>query len=245
MARKETNRTAETLAEMEAGGDRLADWASDNAALILGVIAGLLVLSAGVGFWLQHSSGEREAAANALAVTTSQYRQAMGAEPGGGPIPEPANAALATETRRKFVTQFEAVGRDHVGTTAGAIAELEAGGIYLALGEPESAAQRFESARSASGRTAIGALAAVRVAGLAENQGDLRAAAEAFEAASKIEAYPLRASALADAARCWADAGESEKALALFQRYEAEFPDEVIPPQIGARLTELRLRAQL
>jgi tetratricopeptide (TPR) repeat protein len=240
--KKETNRTAETLAEMEATGDRLADWASHNAALILGAIAGILVIAAGVGFWMQHGSNERDAAANALAVTTSQFRQAMGADPAGGPIPEPANASLAAKTRREFATAFEAVGRDHSGTTAGAIAQLEAGGLYLALGEPETAAERFQSARAAAGRTAIGALAAVRVAGLAESQGDLRAAAEAFEAAAGIVAYPLRASALAEAARCWAAAGDTEKALSLYRRFQSDFPDDVLPPQIEARLIELQVR---
>lgn len=245
MSRKEKNRTAETLAELEATGDRLANWSSENAALILGVIAGILVIAAGVGFWLQHGSNERDAAANALAVTTSQFRQAMGADPAGGPIPEPANAALAEQTRREFAVKFEAVGRDHAGTTAGAIAVLEAAGLYLALGETEIAAERFDSARAAAGETAIGALAAVRRAGLAESQGDLRAAAEAYEGAAAIDAYPLRSSALADAARCWAAAGEPDRALTLYQQFGAEFPDEVLPPQIEARLVELEIRRQI
>lgn len=244
MAKQEKNRTAETLADMEASGDRIADWAADNAAIILGAIAGVLVIAAGVGFWLQHGSNARDAAANALAVTTGQYRQAMGADPAGGPIPEPANASLAEKTRREYVEAFETVGRDHSGTTAGAIALLEAGGLYLALGEPGNAAERFASARDAAAGTPIGALASVRVAGLAESEGDLEKATAAYEAASQVASYPLRSTALADAARCAAAAGDTERALALYQRFESEFPDELIPPQIEAQLVELRIRSQ-
>jgi len=244
VARKKSNPTAESLREIEASGDRLTEWASHNAALILGSIAAILVLAAGVGLWMQHGANARDRAADALARAASDYRRAMGADPGGGPIAEPANAELAERTRSEFAVRFEAVGREHAGTASGAIAMLEAGGLQMQLGELEAAEASFESARDSVGDSAIGALAAVRLAGLSESRGDMATAAEAYEAASRIEEYPLRAEALAEAARCWAAAEQTDRALAAYQRLESEFPDQRLVPQIESLLAELRLRGR-
>lgn len=242
MARKQPNRTAETLREIEETGDRVASWAAEHAALILGSIAAVLILAAAVGLYLQHSSSSQDAAADALALANSQYRQAMGADPAGGSIPEPANPELAERTRAEFAARYSEIARRHPGTPTSALAWLDAGQIQAELGQTEEARKSFEAARSASGKRAIGALASIRLAGLAEDRGESAAAARAFEAAAAVNAYPLRAAALADAARCWVAAGESDRALAAFQRLESEYPDELVAPQIESLIAELRLR---
>lgn len=242
-AKNKPNPTAETLAELEATGDRLTEWASEHAAVILGVIAAILVLAAAVGFYVQHGSDARDQAANALAIASSQYRQAMGADPAGGPIPEPANPELGQRTRSEFADRFAALGREHANTSAGAIAWLKAGALQVELDRDDDARASFEAARRAAGKTAASAIASTRLAALAERQGDPVAAAEAFESAAAVTAYPLRAAALADAARCWADAGETQRALEAYQRLESEFPDELAPPHVAARIAELRLQS--
>ena len=113
MTRKDTNTAARTLADLEATGDRLAEWSSQHAATILAVIAAVLVAAAGIGFYAQHRSAGRRAAANALALASSEYRQAMGADPLGGAIPEPANAEVAAETREQFSQRFVTVAGNH------------------------------------------------------------------------------------------------------------------------------------
>ncbi len=243
MASKDPNTAAETLAEIEATGDKVAEWASENAILILGTIAAVLVLAAGIGFYVQHGTEAQDDAANALALATSQYRQAMGANPGGGPIPEPANLELAERTRSEFVERFSVLGQKHAGTSAGALALLEAGNLQFDLGRLGDAGSSFEAARSAAGRTAIAALASVRMAALAEDQGKPADAAGDFEEAANIGSYPLRANALADAARCWVEAGEADRALAAFQRLENEFPDHLVPPYIESLISEIRARS--
>lgn len=244
MARKTKNPTAETLRELEASGDRVAEWASENAAVILGIITGVLVIAGAVGLYVQHGADTRDEAADALAVTTTQYRLAMGAEAVGGPIPEPANPELAESTRSQYAARFAEVAEAHPDTTAGAVAWLEAGKLQAELGRLEEAAQSFSRARDEAAGTAIGALGAIRLAGLAEDRGDPETAARAYETAAAIEAYPLRGSALADAARCWLSAGENDRAIAAFQRLESEFPDEAPPPPLAARIAELRLVAE-
>lgn len=239
--KKNPNPTAETLREIEESGDRITEWASEHAALILGAIAAILVLAGGAGLWVQAGQNTRDAAADDLAIATSQYRQAMGADPIGGAIPEPANPALAEQTRSDYVDRFAEVAREHAGTSAGALAWLETGNLQTELGRLEAAAESFGRARDDARGTAIAALGSIRLANLAEGRGDPATAAGAYEEAAKIESYPLRASALADAARCWVEAGETTRALAAFQRLESEHPDETVPPQISALIAELRI----
>ena len=246
MARKkDSSHTAETLRELEASGDRIADWASENAALILGVIAGILVIAAGVGMWSQHSTNEREKAVNALAEVSGNYRKAMGADPLAAEIPEPANADLAERTRREYVEQFESVGSKYAGTTVASVALLEAAKLHVELGNEAAGITNYEAARDASPESAIGAMASVRLAGLAESRGDMKTAAEAFERAAGVDAYPLRAVALGDAARCWAQANETDRALAAYQRFEAEYPDTQLAPYIEAMLAELKAQQEV
>lgn len=243
MARKSKqvpNPTAETLREIEESGNRVAEWASENAARILGVIAAILVLAGGVGLYTQGQESTRDAAADALAIATSQYRQAMGADPIGGPIPEPANPEVGERTRTEFAERFASVANAHAGTTAAAVAWLETGHLQAELGRLEAAAESFGRARDEAKGSAIEALGSVRLAGLAEDRADFAAAAEAYETAAAVEAYALRANALADAARCWAAAGDDSRALGVFQRLEAGFPEANVAPQIEALIAELR-----
>lgn len=242
MARKTNpNPTAETLRGLEESGDRVAEWAAEHAALILGAIAAILLIAGGAGLYAQAGQNSRDAAADDLARATSQYRQAMGADPIGGPVPEPANPELAERTRSEFVERFAEVAREHAGTSAGALAWLEAGNLQTKLGRLEAAAESFGHARDDARGTAIAALGSIRLANLAEGRGDPATAAASYEAAANVAAYPLRAGALADAARCWVEAGDRKRAIAAFQRLENEHPDEVIPPHVEALLTELRI----
>jgi tetratricopeptide (TPR) repeat protein len=242
VAKKNPNTAANALRDIEESGDRFAEWAAEHAAVILGAIAAILVLAAGVGLYFQHGTDTQDEAADALALASSQYRLAMGADPAGGAIVEPANPELAEQTRTRFADRFIEVAEEHAGTPAASIAWLEAGNLQAELGRPDAAASSFEAAHKAGGNPAVSALASTRLAGLAEDRGDAAAAAEAYEAAGRIAEYPLAGEALTDAARCWVEAGETDRALAVYQHFEAEHPDAVVTPQIESLIAELRLR---
>jgi tetratricopeptide (TPR) repeat protein len=244
VAKKKSDPAGDALRELEHTGDRVADWAAENAALILGAIAAILVIAAGAGLYVQHGSDARDKAADALALATSQYRMAMGADPTGGPIAEPANPELAERTRTKFVERFTKVAHEYDGTAAGVVAWLEAGNLQAELGRPDEAIASFTAARDAAGDLALSALASTRLAALAEDRGDPAAAAEAYESAAGVAAYPMRAEALTAAARCWVEAGQADRALSAYQRVEAEYPNEPIAPPIEALIAELRLLRQ-
>jgi tetratricopeptide (TPR) repeat protein len=239
--KKAPNTAGDALRDIEESGDRVAEWASQNAVLILAAIAVFLVLASGIGLYVQHASTARDDAANALALTTGSYRLAMGADVAGGRIAEPANPELAVNTRTEYAEKFAELAREHAGTAAGALAWLEAGKLQAELGRLEHATVSFEAARDGAAGLAIEAIASNRLAGLAEDRGDPAAAAQAYEAAAAVASYPLRGEALTEAARCWAEAGEKDRALAVFQRFETEFPNELAAPQVTALIAELRL----
>jgi len=56
VAKKKSDPAGDALRELEQTGDRVADWASQNAALILGVIAAILVIAAGAGLYVRSLS---------------------------------------------------------------------------------------------------------------------------------------------------------------------------------------------
>ena len=76
-----------------------------------------------------------------------------------------------------------------------------------------------------------------------ESAGDAAAAAEAYLAAGQVESYPGRVLALGDAARCFADAGQTERALEVFAGL-SDSDKAKLPVYVSARLTELGLRTQ-
>ena len=73
-----------------------------------------------------------------------------------------------------------------------------------------------------------------------EAEGRWADAGAAHEAASAVAGFPVRNLALVEAIRCYADAGDSGKALELFDRLQNESPEQQVPPNTQARMRELR-----
>jgi len=84
-----------------------------------------------------------------------------------------------------------------------------------------------------------------RIAAAQEQMGDFAAAASSHAEAAEIQSYPLRYTALVNSARCLAEAGDVEGAIAAYDRVERESPDLNISPHTQARLRELRAAQSL
>lgn len=244
MAQHHKDAHPDTLAQIESLGDRLIHWVSANPALVLGAAAAVLLVAAAIGgtrAW--QASSENEASAQ-LAALERQYIESMGGEATDLEAPEPANPETARTVRTEFVERFASFAREHEGTPAQALAALEASRIYEALGAPDKAQEIVQEAVNAlPSDSPIRGVALRRLAGLAETAGDFEAAALAHVAAADTPGYPLRFDALADAARCWAEAAKPDEALALFARIQTEAPDYRLPPHVQARLAELQARS--
>jgi tetratricopeptide (TPR) repeat protein len=232
---------AQTLDELESLGDRLLAWVNENATLTLGVAAGILIVAATWGYVGQRRSELENDSAVALAQALGDYRVAMGATPASIEISEPANPETGRRIRSEYIGRFEQVAAEYAGTTAGALALLEAGKLQQALGEDAAAEATYQRALDdVSAGDPVRGFLLTRLGSVHEAAGEWTEAAEAYAAAAAVPLFPLRYEALADAARSYAVAGERTKALDTFARLESEAPDYRVPPYVEARLSELR-----
>lgn len=239
-SKPDTRQATETLQEIEGAFDRLAHWVQTHPAHVLAVLGAVLVVAAALGFadWSRNRSLDRAAAE--VAEVQSEYLRAMGAGAGSYEIVEPANPETGRRVRREYVDRFLAAADAHEGTAAAVSALLEAGTLQAEMGDLDAAVSTWERARDqAAGGSALRGLAGVRLARGLEQQGRWQEAAEAHEAAGAIEALPTRALALADAARCYAEAGDREKAVDVYQRLQALEDAPPLPDHVKARLEEL------
>jgi hypothetical protein len=240
--RRDAEAAAEALREIDSVFDRAAEWAIRNPTTVLVGIAAILAVAAGVGGVRWHSTRTALAASEAVARVQSDYLAAMGASPGQIDVPEPANPETAKQVRLDHIERFRKVAEEHPGSLAAVQAWLEAGNLQQETGDTEAALASWQKAVDDSDPgSPVRALAQSRLGYGLESAGRWADAAGSHEAAGAVESYPLRFYALADAARCWAEAGERSRAVALFARVEAESPGLVIPEHVRARLRELQL----
>lgn len=241
--RRHDNPTAATLEEIEHLGDRVVGWVGRNPRPVLAALAAILLVAGTWGGVAQYRRSRAAQATTALEDTRSAYLAAMGAAPTAGEVPEPANPETARRIRAEFARRFGGVAADHGGTPAAPLALLEAGRLQLELGEREAALAAWRQA-AVTAEPALRAFLWVRIAQAEEDAGRWAEAAEGHARAGDTAAYPLRYAALGDAARCWAEAGEREKAVALYKRIRAESPQTRLPEHLAARLRELEASLQ-
>jgi hypothetical protein len=243
VAKPDSTQATETLHEIESLFDRVARWASENPVLLLAGTAAILLGAASLGGYNAWRARHEGIASAEVAAIQGDYQRAMGAKPGQLEIPEPANAEAAAKTRREYATRLLEAADRLSGTRAAVSARLEAGTLEAELGDREAALSTWRAAAAAAPRgSALEALVRCRLAAGLESAGDAAGAAEAYLAAGQVEDYPGRVLALGDAARCFADAGQTERALAVFAGLSANDKSK-LPVYVSARLTELGLRA--
>ena len=244
MAKPESTRASETLHEIESVFDRSAHWAAQNPRRVLGVLGVVLATAAAIGGTQAWRTRQEGAASAEVASIQADYRRAMGAQAGQGEIPEPANAEAAAATRREYATRLAEAADRLAGTPAGVTARLQAGTLQAELGEAEAALATWRrAAEDAPADSVLAALAQARLAAGLETAGDPAGAAEAYLSAAEIAEFPGRLPALGDAARCFAQAGQTERALEIFTGLSEEEVAK-LPVYVTARLMELRIRTR-
>jgi hypothetical protein len=244
VAKPDSTQATETLHEIESVFDRLAGWVSQNPVHVLVGLGMVLALAAGIGGFRAFRADRELDASARVALIQAEYLRAMGAPAGSLDVPEPANAEAAAATRREFAVRFREAAEQESGTAAAVTAWLQAGDLLEAVADREGALAAWRAAsENAPGGSALQALARTKLAGGLETGGDPAAAAAEYLAAGQIADFPGRIRALGDAARCFADAGQAERALEVFGGIDAEDAKQ-LPPHVSARLAELRVRSQ-
>lgn len=244
MSRRDDARKAtETLKEIEGVLDRAAGWVAANpkpVLIVLGIVVGGAALVGGTQWWVKR---EKLAASGAVAQVTHDYFEAMGASPGAVTVPEPANPETARAAREEYAAKFAEAAEAHAGSAAATDAWIEAGNLREQLDDADGALAAWETAASsAAAGSPVRGLALARLAAGYEGAARWSDAAEAWEQAGGIATYPLRHEALAFAARANVEAGEPERAMALYDRIETAAPDFDLPPHLVAQRDELRAR---
>ena len=249
MARKNDTAPAhETLEEIDGFFDRLADWTAENSTLVWGLVGAVLVVALILSLADVFSTAAREEAAEAVGPAQAGYLEAMGASGLTATFNEPANPDAARATREKYAAEIEAAAEAHPGSAAAAAGYLEVAEIRERLGEPDAALAALRRAvEAADSGSALQALALVRLAVELEAS-DPAEASRTFERAAEIGDYPGANTALAHAARTSLDAGETDRALALFATLESRAEDtflgtDAAAPYVMARLREARAAA--
>jgi predicted negative regulator of RcsB-dependent stress response len=232
------------IEEFESAADRLAGWVSDHAKAVGATVVLSLAAAGGYSGWDSWRSGREQSASNALDAVESAYMSAMGAAPGALQPPELANPEAANRISAEYAERFRAVEEEHAGTVAAALAGLERGNLVAAKGDREASLQIWRAAAADTpAESSLRAILLERIAQAQEEAGQWAEAAQTHEQAGQISGFALRYWSLADAARCYATAGEPQRALALFQRVETEASELRLPVDMRLQLRELRAAA--
>jgi hypothetical protein len=232
----------DALEQLDTRFERLADWVSAHR-LAVGVAVAAVLVAGGAWELVRTSAERREAAASdELDRVQTSFLIAMGAEPGALDVPKLANPEAEKRIRAEYADQYRAVAEAHPGSVAAALAWLEVAGLLDPKQDPEGVLGALQkSLAEQSGNQRLAGLVHQRIAQLEESRGDLAAAAAEHEAAGALPDFPLRFLALADAARCYAQAGQPEKALPLLERVESEGAAQyTLPAHLRSLLRELR-----
>lgn len=245
MAKRPSSKQAtETLEEIEGVFDRLADWVVTNPRAVLGVLGGILGLAALIGVSQSWALKSEQKGSDALAAIYSDYLSAMGATPSALEVEEPANPETGRRARAEYAEKLMAAADEHDGTRAAVDARIQAGVLQAENGDLEAALISWRyAADSAPASSTLQSLALLRLGTGLEQNGDFLAAASAYGEAGDNTRFPARFLAMANAARCWLEAGDEEQALALYAKLEAADPPRgSVPEHVKARLEELKLR---
>jgi hypothetical protein len=235
-----------TLDEIQSSADRLAGWIQKNLVLVSSAIVGLLVLAGAAAMIARADHAQEEKASTALAEVRAAYFEAMGAAPGAIEVPELANAAAAERIRTEYRQRFSEVGEEYEGTVSGALALLEAAELATQAGDSEAADGIYQAVLDeGAGGDRLRGLVLQHTAQSLEREERWADAAERHEQASKLDRYPLRDWALADAARCRAQAGDREAAAALYATLDERAPELRLPDYLRSQKRELEAATQL
>lgn len=235
----------DVLDDINSFADRLRDWIAANPVPVIAGAAVVLLAAGSLSAWRWWDGRREDRAAMELAKLDEGYRTAMGAMPGSIEIQEPANPETARATRREYATKYLDLASSEAGSTAAIVARLSAAARLDEVGDDPKALEELRATLPLVGSAdPLRGLVLDRIASAEESAGNWKAAAEAYAEAASLTTYPLRSWAKAEAARCFAQAGDLGRAAAFARELAAE-PEATqgLPPHLQAELAEIRARA--
>lgn len=217
---------------VEVGGS-IVDWVVDRGKpigiAIAVILAGLLVW----GVAKNLDKGSRVDAAEALYTASKEL-------PDQSSLPGQDAPVVDAASLDKAVAALTAVATEHEGTPQGAIAALEAGSALYRAGRYEDALSSFEAAEKTGGF--VGEMALNGKAYTLESLKRFDEAATAFQTVRTKANGGAKEQATIDLGRVYEAAGQPDKARAVYEEFEADFPESSLLADVQARAAAVASR---
>lgn len=233
MSALKTSQSKETSSRKELREERLVTlyakaWMffDENQNLVYGILAGLVLLVAGIAGYVYYQSVQQAEAEQLLAQVARTYEQGNYRQ-----------ALDGTGTTQGLL----AIAENYGGTQAGNLATYYAADALYRLGEYDRALElfrEFEKTEDFVGASAYAAQAAIH-----ENRGEFEQAAELYQQAA--EQFPNSLTTpkyLMSAGRAYEEMGNFESAIAMYERVEEEYPDSNQAQEVGRYLARAKAR---
>lgn len=189
-------------------------WIQENARLVLGAVGVAVAVFLAIGVYLSGQASQRRAANNEFAA---------------------ALATLRAGNYQDAAAALDGIAEQWRGTAVGSLATVLAASGQLRSGDT-TAALKTLVAVDGSGLPARVAQQRDMIWGSAlEANGDWTAAAARYGQAAAVNG-PYSADAMVAEARCWARAGERERANELYRKALVSFPDRLDASFIHAQI---------
>jgi tetratricopeptide (TPR) repeat protein len=231
----------EALKQIETHGDQLARWVGENSQQVLIAIGLVLLVAASVSYANVRHQKKENAAFAAVGAIDYAFKQESGLINDLGESAQLANPETLKELRDTYSQKFTDAADEHAGTAGAAMSLFQAGVLVSQGGDEEGAVQKWEEAlEQASGNRDLEALIRARLASGYESLDRWVDAAEAYESLATEDSIYGEKRALADAARCYFNAGDSESAQKLIEGLRGDEDLEGLPPYLKAKIEALR-----
>jgi hypothetical protein len=231
----------EALKQIETQGDQLARWVGENSQQVLIAIGLVLFVAASVSYAKVRNERTEKAAFAAVGAVDYEFKKESSLVSELGESAQLANPETLLALRDTYSQKFTEAAEAHPGTTAAAMSLFQAGVLTSQGGDEVAAVEKWEeSLDAASGNSALEGLIRTRLASSYESLDRWSDAAEAYESLATEDSIYGEKRALADAARCYSKAGDTESAKRLIDGLREGGDIDGLPPYLRAKIEALR-----
>lgn len=200
----------------------------ENRNVVYGALAGLVALALAIAGYAYYQTQQQEQAQQQLARIVTTYEQ--------GSYQQALDGTAETLGLLEIADEYGS-------TQAGNLATFYAADALYRLGEYDRALtyfQQFDKTDDLIGASALAAEAAIY-----ETQDDFAAAAEHYqEAANQFESDLTTPRYLMDAGRAYAEAGNFEEALEVYQTIQEDYPESEQAQNVERYIAQARAQQQ-
>jgi len=226
--------------EFQSFGRRAIEYASEKAVAITGVVVGIIALILIVAGILLYMQSKEDKALDAMAGALEVYHGSQGDQAKSG------DTGYENESDRYLsaAEMFESVAQKYSATDAGILALLYMGDSYYKGGDYENALTSYQGFIERFDGDESFLLLAYQGAGYSlESMEKYDLALENFEKTINPENKTLRIFGLMNAARCYEQLGQIDKAIEFLETLLQDYPTSTMKSEVSDTLEALKLKS--